>query len=283
MRKLDLSDVTLCAAASTDLPLTARALEISQKNCRFKEAVLFTHEPVDGPFRVEKINEISSRAEYSSFIFKGLPQFIDSPFVLIIQWDGYVMDPAAWRPEFRECDYIGAKWHFFKDENCVGNGGFSLRSRKLLQALSRFFPEPGDIAEDVYIGRGLRPDLEKQHAIRFATESVANHFSYEYSEPECPTFGFHGLFNLWRHIEDAQMLRVIEQIPKFRLKTEEFGLTLMQYYRLRKFHVLGALYSRIREEFDLPALSRHLSQWILHQQVTDCLAACEGMRNSPPS
>ena len=52
--KLDLSDVTLCAADSVHLALTARALHTSMERCKFAEAVLFSHEPVEGDFRTVK-------------------------------------------------------------------------------------------------------------------------------------------------------------------------------------------------------------------------------------
>ena len=38
-------------------------------------------------------------------------------------------------PPFSHCDYIGAQWFWHNDGMRVGNGGFSLRSRKLLTAL----------------------------------------------------------------------------------------------------------------------------------------------------
>src|ERR1700687_3454326 len=46
-----------------------------------------------------------------------------------------LITPAAWREEFLGCDYIGAQWFWHDDAMRVGNGGFSLRSRKLLLAL----------------------------------------------------------------------------------------------------------------------------------------------------
>lgn len=42
--KVDLSDVTLCAADSANLQLTARAMHASMERCKFAEAVLFSHD-----------------------------------------------------------------------------------------------------------------------------------------------------------------------------------------------------------------------------------------------
>ena len=44
-------------------------------------------------------------------------------------------NPAAWDAAFLDCDYLGAKWFWHNDGMRVGNGGFSLRSRRLLLAL----------------------------------------------------------------------------------------------------------------------------------------------------
>ena len=121
------------------------------------------------------IEPIGSRAEYSAFVLKSLARHIDTPFVLLIQWDGYVVNPAAWREEFLACDYIGAKWFWHSDGMRVGNGGFSLRSRKLLAALQ----DPRIVltdAEDVTIGRAYRPLLEREYSILFAPESLADAF-----------------------------------------------------------------------------------------------------------
>ena len=45
-----------------------------------------------------------------------------------------MLDGAAWRPEFLDYDYIGAVWPHVLDKYNVGNGGFSLRSKALLEA-----------------------------------------------------------------------------------------------------------------------------------------------------
>jgi len=125
--KLDLSDVTLCAADSANLALTARALQLSMERCKFAEAVLFSHERLDGDFRTV-IGPKFSRASYQAFRIKP-PPTVETPFALFIEWDGYVLEPRAWDPSFREYDYIGAKWiDNAADGMNVGNSGFCLQS-----------------------------------------------------------------------------------------------------------------------------------------------------------
>ncbi|WP_139139276.1 DUF5672 family protein [Sphingobium phenoxybenzoativorans] len=141
------------------------------------------------------IPEMKSGSEYSNFIVNYLPDYIDTEFVLVVQWDGFICHPELWTPEFLRYDYIGATWPQFPDGACVGNGGFSLRSKRLLDACRDpefMFRHP----EDVAICRDNRALLEDKYDLRFAPAEIAESFSFERSSPSNPTFGFHGAFNM---------------------------------------------------------------------------------------
>jgi hypothetical protein len=98
--KPDLRGVTLCTADSANLTLTARALRLSMAACDFADAILFSHVPVAGPFRAVEIDRFDSTAAYSNFVFKRLLKWIETPYVLIVQWDGYIVDPRCDAPPF---------------------------------------------------------------------------------------------------------------------------------------------------------------------------------------
>jgi hypothetical protein len=105
----------------------------------------------------------------------------------------------------------------------VGNGGFSLRSRRVLEA-SRELPLDPPLIEDVIICRRCRPDLERQ-GIRFAPEAVASRFSYERMPPRGDEFGFHGSFNLVRLLPADQALRLIRSLePELLARSERWEL-----------------------------------------------------------
>lgn len=110
-------------------------------------------------------------------MLKSLLQYVTTPHVLIVQWDGYVTNAAAWDPAFLESDYLGAKWPWAPVGNRVGNGGFSLRSRKLLQALQvpRIRLED-DLHEDQAICGTYRSLLEREYKIRFGEEQLRTAF-----------------------------------------------------------------------------------------------------------
>ena len=245
--KLNLNDVTVCAIDSVNMALSAHALQVTMAQCEFSDAVLFSHVPVEGAFRTIAIENLGSFAAYQIFCVKKLAALIETPFVLVVQWDGYVINADAWTPSFREYDYIGARWVHFNDDMNVGNGGFSLRSRKLLTALTdpRFIVD-GAINEDLLICRTFRPALEREYGIRFAPQGVADQFSYETMEPNQPTFGFHGMGNMWRHVEDAEMIKLIGNLAPYVCRTSQYIKLLVNYFVLRKFGPLAALYSKLK-------------------------------------
>ncbi len=244
---LALPQVTLCAADSVHPALAARALDISAARCAFADAILFTHEAVPSSARTVLIPRLQSGEEYSAFMVKGLARHVTTPWVLVVQWDGYVLDAAAWSDSFFAYDYIGACWPFHQDGMNVGNGGFSLRSAKLLQALAdpRVRLIPG-MNEDDLICRAYRPFLEAEYGIRFAPADVAARFSYERSRPIAPTFGFHAAYNMWRHVDDETLMDIVRALNERTFTSTMVMELLMIYCELRKFPCVKTMYERYR-------------------------------------
>lgn len=141
---------------------------------------------------VVKIEKISSKEQYSEFIVKRLADYFDTEFVLIIQHDGYVLNGGVWDDCFYNYDYIGAPWMETDGFN-VGNGGFSLRSKKLQNAVKDDFVKETH-PEDVQICRTYRPFLENRFGLKFAPLGIAEKFAFELRQPTQKTFGFHGYF-----------------------------------------------------------------------------------------
>ena len=205
----DLGSVTLVCVDTANHALALRALDRSRASLRFAATVLMTdaipagiHVP-EG-IEVRRIAPIASRDAYSRFVLKSLLAQVATAHVLLIQWDGYVVNPTAFDPAFLDCDYIGAKWFWFNDGMRVGNGGFSLRSRKLLEALQD--PRIDLVeAEDITIGRAHRPLLEREYGIRYADDALADRFAFEAAYPTGMPFGFHGLYNFCRVVPEPEL------------------------------------------------------------------------------
>jgi len=183
--QLALPTVTICAAASVNVAATINAICASVEQIDFADCLLFTDagpEQIPAPIQVVPIARLGSAQDYSEFILRGLARHIRTDHCLVVQWDGFVLDASRWDPEFLRVDYIGAPWPQFTEGHDVGNGGFSLRSRNLLEACCdpRF---RADHPEDVAICRTNRSFLEKDHNIRFADRATAERFSFERTIP----------------------------------------------------------------------------------------------------
>ncbi|WP_175950746.1 DUF5672 family protein [Burkholderia sp. BCC0405] len=279
---VDLRNVTLCVADSIHPALAARALEISTAQCQFADAILFTHETVPTRARTLLIPRLQSKEDYSTFMVKHLVDHVTTPWVLVVQWDGYVLDAAAWNSTFFDYDYIGASWPFHQDGMNVGNGGFSLRSAKLLHALSdaRFRLLPG-VNEDDLICRLYRPLLETEYGIRFAPTEVANRFAYERGRPDSPTFGFHGPFNMWRHVEDNTMMNIVRALEIRTFTSSEVIQLLIAYCELRKFDCVKVMYQRYRQIWSAQQFVQNLvATGVPHEAVLQCVETCESVVNS---
>jgi hypothetical protein len=196
---LDLPEVTLIAATSVNVEATIKAIEVCRQTIRFAACKLLTHcEPPRQVAGIEVviIPRLTSAQAYSHFILRELADHVATSCCLVVQWDGHVVNTARWDPHFLDYDYIGASWPQFRDGRDVGNGGFSLRSRRLLEACrdERFV---AGHPEDVAICRHNRTWLEAQ-GLRFPPRELADRFSAERASTLDNVFGFHGVWHMPR-------------------------------------------------------------------------------------
>jgi hypothetical protein len=169
--------------------------------------------------------------------------------VLIVQWDGYVVHPEMWTDEFLTCDYLGALWPDGKGGYTVGNGGFSLRSRRLLEALQdSSFPLTTN-PEDVMICGHHRPRLEAEFGIAFGRPELAKVFSFEMDQREAisgkKTFGFHGIFNFFAVEGQQEIVALAAVLPDEIAASEMSELLLRNLMAFRRFDAALALGRRI--------------------------------------
>jgi len=165
---LNLSRVTLCCVDCVNHDLALAAIEQCVQKCAFGRVLFITDRvfEIDG-IDVVRIAPLASRGAYSHYVIKELVRHIDTEFVLMVQWDGFVLKAASWSDTFSGIRLRGRRWGWHEDGHAVGNGGFSLRSRRLLEALAD--PHIAEFPiEDEAICRTYRTYLEATHGIRFA-------------------------------------------------------------------------------------------------------------------
>lgn len=197
--RLQLPRVTLCAISSVNVEATLKAMQTCLEYAKFADAILCTNTAPTSPqadhgppIRLVEIEELTSAKAYSHFILERLIDHIATDHCLMVQWDGHIIDPARWRKEFLHYDYIGASWPQFDDGHNVGNGGFSLRSRRLMELCRQ--PEfEAHHPEDIAVCRTNRVLLESQ-GVRFAPAALADAFAAERAGDPARSFGYHGVF-----------------------------------------------------------------------------------------
>lgn len=182
----------------TQLPALAHnALVNSLAKFPADDVLVFSDQPqLWSRYRHVLIDRITDIEDYNRIILTSLAEHAVCDFQLIIQYDGFVLNGDAFIDEFLEHDYVGAVWPNFSFHN-VGNGGFSLRSRRLIEEAARLshLRLEGE-AEDLFICRSVRPLLEGRAGVRFASPALAHRFAFESPGQSLATFGFHGFLNL---------------------------------------------------------------------------------------
>lgn len=246
--RVGLPQVTLVAVTSVAHEATLRALNRCTLQVNFGAVLLISDRlPIGGrapPLTWHKIAPLTSREAYSQFLMSELNTHVKTSHVLCIQWDSWILDARRWRDEFLEYDYIGAPWPHVPGPWTVGNGGFSLRSKRLLEACGKLGPIHNE-AEDVAICRTHRQALEGRFDVVFAPEEVARGFAYERSAPCGDEFGFHGAFNMLRLMSDADFAATLGGLEPVILNRREHRELLWRALLSFRWRVAGKVLQRL--------------------------------------
>lgn len=200
----ELPDVTLVAVDGTMTPAaTVASLAAAASQMAFARALLLSPvRPAEQAGSVPAADWIAipplTLKGYNQFCLAELHRFITTSHCLTVQSDSRIVNPGAWDDAWLAFDYIGAPWPpgHTGTPHRVGNSGFCLRSKRLLQATA-------SLPNDSYVWRGkvkassrddvitcvmFREQLEGL-GMRFAPVDVAARFSFESVTPESPVLG----------------------------------------------------------------------------------------------
>ena len=222
---MKLDNITLLSVCGhTDyLDGTIKALYQCMKDFEFKSVKLLSNEERNlKDIEVIKIPPLD-REKYAFFCIYDLPQYVDTDFCLMVQYDGFIINPQLWDEKFLEFDYIGAPWLYapnttimFHKHNFVGNGGFCIRSQKFLHSAKtlkynskikfQWHIPAGQLVtpEDWFIcSHSYRKMLDMnvkfadiKTAFRFSVEHPSTVINYDVNDINTyKSFGFHGNFN----------------------------------------------------------------------------------------
>ena len=189
---------------------------------------------------------------YSTFMIHCLHSFIETDYCLLVQDDGWVLDGNNWKEEYYNYDYIGGithaglvgdalhlgfTWLNYPDAIPVLNGGFSLRSKRFLEAPSKlgipqiYSDEIHIWNEDVQLS-AIRKPLFEELGFNMASVEVAKEFSLEHIAP-----GLH---------DDLDFSKLLGHHSKTRklIKDNEIVLTQEVEHFFREKEFLGFLQSK---------------------------------------
>ena len=121
----------------------------------------------------EQVRPLTNIDEYNEYILYHLYKHINTEYCLLIQDHAFIINPDSWTNTFLEYDYIGSPWPWsetafvtpFGEHIRVGNGGFSLRSKKLLEVPNKVHI-PFKVAE--------QPDFYKMFDLNFNSTTIQN-------------------------------------------------------------------------------------------------------------
>ena len=197
--KLQLPNVTLAALASVKVRATIKAMQYSMDRVDFGAATFITHrKPAFLPKEIvyQHIDKLDDINKFNYDCIYELHKYIHTDFMLLVHYDGFVVNPESWRDEFLDYDYIGSPFppptddFSYRDINGkiirVGNS-VSIRSKRLLE-----FPEKANIPfeadhgffnEDGFICVKNR-HLFLQAGMKYAPYELAKYFGQENHMPD---------------------------------------------------------------------------------------------------
>lgn len=190
----NLLNIDLICIDCIDPHQAALTINYCQRHFNFGKSILITHENIDvHNIELHLIKKINLN-EYSNHVLK-LIEHSHNDYIMIVQCDGHIINSQLWDDEYLQYDYIGAPWpneeswirlqhkdqlNYIKKnfkKNRVGNGGFSIRSKKFLQFSSQY-DSCGGIGEDSFLCTRKYEDAI-EYGIKFAPFELAFKFSYE--------------------------------------------------------------------------------------------------------
>lgn len=210
-----LAEVTLVCVQPRQPALGLATLQHCMRQLQFADVLLFTDLQKlrqDAPGIRVKGLKIDSAQAFADFMLRGLVHYVTTSHVLLVQWDGFVLDAAQWDPAFQLFDYLAAPQQAGAPAPGLGMGSFSLRSRRLLLALQ----DPAMVVrppEHLCILHDNRQKLEQAHDVRIAPAELARRFAFDDAPDPGPTFGFAGLGNLARVLDPVTLDRLVQGLP----------------------------------------------------------------------
>lgn len=224
---LNLKNTTLLFVETRAHEITKRVIADCLLKADFGEVLIFTDKPELLPVpgaRYVSVPDFPNKKLAGEFYYGKAMAWVETDYALMLEWDAGIFDATKWRPEFFDYDYIGAPWQT-TDQLKVGNGGFTLMSKKLghfaCENLARF-----PVDTDWNFCRIQRRHYEDA-GFKWPSAQLASFFAWELGQRNAQHFGYHGAFN-WPVLLPRD--EIIER-AHIMLKSEYLTLKLREVFR----------------------------------------------------
>ena len=211
---IDLPMVTLFAIDCVTAMKTLNVMLNAAKQIKFAEIVMMTNttkfNKLPGGVRyvhreqgdlMVKCGSRKAPLDYEIDVLTESHKHVRTSHLLHMEWDSLVCNTFAWNHEWLNYDYIGAPWPYpLKEEgfpiigkhNNVGNGGFSLKSRRFCSLVASIADKslPVCYSSDLFQCVVARSYLQKK-GMKYAPSNAAERFSCE-NNIYSGQFGLHG-------------------------------------------------------------------------------------------
>lgn len=140
-------------------------------------------------WEIDFTNTGKNIAWYSNFIIRKLPHLIKTEWYLIIQWDGFPINPDKWLDEFFQYPFLGGG-------HSVYNGGFSLRNTETMRKISEINETFEVGAEDgfysCFLDNEWMAHKKTPFKLKWGNEDIVKHFCHWNSKYNMSNaFGWH--------------------------------------------------------------------------------------------
>ena len=177
----------------------------------------YVHEPIITP------------DSFNRNLMTKMTEWFDTSHVLYFQSDGFIQNTGGWTNDFLDYDYIGAPclkpssirhakdvqrilisgkmYEDYPGVMWVGNGGFSLRSKKYCDVVNKLWqilPESHRLVNEDILANLVYREYMKRNGVKVAPIDVAFRFSTEHLAPNfelyTQSFGFHEIGRFRTHV-----------------------------------------------------------------------------------
>jgi Flp pilus assembly protein TadD len=203
---LELPQVTLVCIDSAQPALALAALEQTLNRARFAEAVFVTdRDPGIDALRTIVAPHLDAPADRLRFLARTLPAQLRTSHALLIQWDAFVVNDAAWSDEFLDYDWVGP---IASPAARADEAGVALLSRALIGALAGVLPGAAESLPAALVRLAATGN-----DLRFAPKRLRQRFAFGDDPPNGRPFAFQGLFNMWMLFQPADLDAFLAMAP----------------------------------------------------------------------